>query len=87
MREQDLIDLIDKRVVEAIKNNHISTNHWGNVVSVAADNKKASVTIVGYTTEFTLLNKTGETLYAGDRILIEAISGNLSNGIITVRFE
>ncbi len=57
----------------------------GVVDSYSAPN--ATVTLKGDTTSITLVNKSGEVLSAGNRVLVCAMKGDLGNSFVWIRFE
>lgn len=87
MEDSDwLLKLIDSRVEKILRTKGYTINYVGTVVSVVSS-KKSVVKIAGFDTEFTLLNKSNETLYKDDNVIIECIGGNLSNGFISHKFN
>lgn len=56
------------------------------IVTSVIDNTKVKAIIPGYTTEYTLLNKTGEVLAVGNSIIVESNATNLNNGVVAYKF-
>jgi len=56
------------------------------VVTSVVDDAKAKVKIIGYDSEYTLLNKSGFVLSSGDNVVVESASKDLNNGLIVFRF-
>lgn len=85
MKESDeIISIIDSRIEKFFQAKNISSKFSGKVISV--DGNFATVRITGNEVDMKFLNKSGETLSAGDSVYIEAIGGNLTNGIIQYKF-
>lgn len=72
-------------VREEFSQQNISNNFFGTLTDVAADNKSATVKFATETGTVTLINKTNEILNIGDSVVVEAINGKLSNGVISRR--
>lgn len=81
-----LINVINECVEKALQKSNIPTKTMGTVISLTEDNTRAKVKVGGFDTSFELLNKTGEILSIDDKVFIESINGNLTNGFISERF-
>jgi len=56
------------------------------LVTSVIDNSKIKAIIPGDTVEYTLLNKTGEVLSAGNSVVVESNGTNLNNGVVAYKF-
>ncbi len=84
---KDLIDLIDSRIIKMLpQKNNVVYKYAAKITSVY-NNSQAKARIAGYDSEYTLLNKSGETLKVGDSVFIEAIGNNITGGFISERFR
>lgn len=81
----ELIAIIDDRINKILSSKKISMNYPAQVIGVP-DSTKAIVKIAGYDTEFTFLNKCNQELAIGDSVYVQAIGGDLSNGVIAFKF-
>lgn len=81
-----LINVINECVEKALQKSNILTKTMGTVISLTEDNTRAKVKVGGFDTSFELLNKTGEILSIDDKVFIESINGNLTNGFISEKF-
>lgn len=68
-----------------MKEANLSSNYFATVDSVNEDGTCNIILAGGETLFSNLLNKTGETLVAGDAVLVEALGGNLGNGYIKIK--
>lgn len=80
-----LIKIIDERIEKKMMQFNFINKYTGIVKSVDENTGKATITIAGYDTEFTFLNKTGENLSIGDGVKIECVNNNITNGFISER--
>lgn len=85
MTESDeIISIIDRRIEKFFQMYNISSKFSGKVISV--DGNFATVHVTGNNVDMKFLNKSGSVLSPGDSVYIEAIGGNLTNGIIQYKF-
>lgn len=88
MIEENLVKLIDKRIQKYFQEHPVNRYYPAKVVEVLENGKRAKVRLAsgdkGVPMEF--YNKTNETLLAGDSVFVDAIGGNLTNGVIAYRF-
>lgn len=83
---EKLIKIIDERIEKKLAKTNFVTKYVGIVKYVSNDNTAVAVTIAGYDTLFTFLNKTGEVLSVGDSVKIECNNGQLTGGYVTEKF-
>lgn len=83
---EKLIKIIDERIEKKLAKTNFVTKYVGIVKYVSNDNAAVAVTIAGYDTLFTFLNKTGEVLSVGDSVKIECNNGQLTGGYVTEKF-
>lgn len=84
MNNQELqifLNIIDGRIKKYINENKLLKQYCGKVTGLIQGNKY-SVKLLGYDTEFTFLNKSGETLTIGDYVYIQTIGTDLNTGVI-----
>lgn len=81
---EELIKIIDSRIKKYFQMYSISSKIPGEVISISGNS--ANVKIAGYDTNMNFINKSGESLSPGDSVYIEAIGGNLTNGVIQYKF-
>ena len=82
---ENLIALIDERIHLYFSQKGISEKMIATVVSVATDNKSVTVRYAIDNKTSTFLNKSQETVKAGDCVHVELINGNLTNGVVIMK--
>ena len=87
MNNQDLqkfLNIIDGRIKKYINENKLLKQYCGKIVGevLGSKNTKYKVKLLGYDTEFTFLNKTGEALSIGDNVYIQTVGTDLTTGVI-----
>lgn len=88
MNNQDLqnfLNIIDNRIKKYINENRLLKQYCGIVTGVVSGQKKYKVRLLGYDTEFTFLNKSGETLSTGDYVYVQTVGNDLNTGVIMYR--
>lgn len=80
----ELISIIDTRINKVIRNNKISAKYSATVVDVGPND--VGVVISGDDKVMRFLNQSGSSLSNGDNVYVEAIGGDLTNGVITNKF-
>lgn len=83
---EKLIKIIDERIEKKLAQTNFVTKYVGIVKYTSNDNTAVAVTIAGYDTLFTFLNKTGEVLSVGDSVKIECNNGQLTGGYVSEKF-
>jgi hypothetical protein len=81
---EQLLRIIDDRVKKNMSPNIVYRTSV--LVTSIIDNSKIKAIIPGFTTEYTFLNKTGETLVVGDSVIVESNGTNLNNGLVVHKF-
>lgn len=87
MNESDeLINIIDSRINTLLSKYKISFKYPAIVKDVSNSNGKIGVELAGDDKTLYFLNKSGSTLAVDDSVYVEAIGGDLTNGVISLKF-
>ena len=79
--------IIQSGANKTVDDKNIITNYTGTVTAIQSDQKRATVRLAGSDSKtVTLINKVVDNLIVGNSVLIIAMDGKLSNGIITHKF-
>lgn len=82
---QTFLNIIDGRIKKYINENKLLKQYCGQIkedVSTNGQGKKYKVRLLGYETEFTFLNKSGEIFSENDYVYIQTVGTDLNTGVI-----
>ena len=85
MNNQELqifLNIIDGRIKKYINENKLLRQYCGKITSDVDSEGRYGVQLLGYTTEFRFLNKSGEVLNQEDYVYIQTVGTDLNTGVI-----